>query len=190
MAYWGWHPLFNPADAVTHNVDKDLAGEMRVEIDIRYDLNKLGDGQVRRKLELALQRGYLTSTSGKAFKVYCLLAAAFDFPIFCLGAGGYIILSYEAGDADATRRVQEVIEQAKVLMKLADPKGYIARPGFGPGHNERWRTAQFTRPTKMTDQGMCAMLGVKSLGELGSKENRTRALQALIKGEQLAIRRL
>lgn len=190
MAYWGWHPLFNPADIVTFGKDKDLSDELHVQMSIRYDLGKLPDSQVRSKLELALQRGYLTSTSGKAFKIYCLLAAAFDFPVFCLGAGGYIIVSYQRNDTDAAQKVSDLIAHAKTMAKLADPHAYQAKPGYGPGHNDHWMTAQFVRPKKLTDQGLCNLLGVQAIGELVPKENRTRALQALITGQQIAVERV
>lgn len=186
--YYGYEPLFTPAQMITWTTDKNLNDEMQIETIVKYDLAKL-TGRVHGAVQLALQRGYHNATSGKAFKVYCLLAAAFDFPVFCLGQGGYIILSFDKNSDEAVRNVKVIVEQARTLSKLANPKAYVSQPSFGSGHKAGWGSVYFTRPTALTDEGLCNLLDVRDVSELVPKENRMRALQALLGGEKLQINR-
>jgi hypothetical protein len=188
--YYGYHPLYNPGDIFKYDTDKDLHGEMSISFTVRYNLAKLPEGQVRDKLQLALQRGYISSTSGKAFKIYCLLASCFDFPVFALGQGGSVILSFPKADPQHTHKMRELADQVYSLAKLAAMGGYVSSPSQGRGHNPNWVTLQLSRPKNLSQVGLCNLLGAKSVGELVPKEPRQRALQALIKGETLEIKKV
>lgn len=180
--------LYDPSRVFRFDTDSDLTDEMSLDLTVTYDLSKLKSGRLKNTLETALQRGFLTSTSGKAFKVYCLLAAAYNFPVFCLGQGGYLIMSCE-NTADEKHKLTRVAEEAYAIAKLANPKAYIHKPRWGWGHTKGWVSMRMSRPQALTDIGLRNLLGVDAISELVNEDGRFKAIEALVRGAQLVIRR-
>ena len=182
---------YRAGDAIKCTVDGELCTELATEVNAVYDLAKIRSATIRNTLSRALQRGYITSTSGKAFKVYGLLAETFDFPIFAIGRGGYIMLGMRRDDPARYAVIPEWSDKLTAMNRLAGHSQngwYGDSPVIRDGPTPHWVELTGYRPNGLDIDGLLHLIGVNTIWEIVPRERTSAALSLLLQGGKLKIR--
>lgn len=170
-------------------VDDKLEPYIRLQSKVYCMLGKF-EPNIHSQMLLNLGRGWCSSLSGRAFKVYCLLAGHFDFPVFALGRGSRMIVSCRHGSPPS---VTEFIEPYEALWNLGkDPTSgnwydryfqTVVRRGPAAG----WVMVEMNRPAKVNAQGLLNTGGWSCIWDAVPKSKILEAISAVRREEILEI---
>lgn len=169
-------------------VDRDIDHVLELRAGAAIRLDKLEDG-VRSQTLTNLRRGWASSLSGKAYSTFQILAAVFDFPVFCVGRSDTCLLSIRQDTS-----IDNLATDLKNMWRMCNPQQaerveyfwkYQLRPS--EGHRPGWTQYTCPRPSTLNMQALCHLMHVSSPFDLVPKEHTIKAMMAIEQGQTIDI---
>lgn len=166
-------------------VDRELWQYVRLQSTIFVMLSKMSPA-LHRQTELNLGRGWCSSISDRAFKLYCMFAARFEFPVFVLGRSHMIIVSCKRG---SPAKMKEFVEKYEALWSLGKVpedrhwRDHYFNTHITEGPADGWAMITMNRPRNMSIQGLLHAGGWNTIWDVVPKDRTLEALAALKRNE-------
>jgi hypothetical protein len=181
------HSLCN--GLVETTIDRDFQPYTVIQTSVTLDLGRL-DKTLKSNVMLNLRRGHCSSVGGKAFKIYRVLSAHFDIPLFSIGRADQVIVSLNNPTPEQTDEFCSRFQAVWNVGRKPETNPWrhsTFYPHKTHGHAPGWITLWMPRPPALNMAGVCNLLGIKDIWGIVPNANTLQAQSAILRGESLVI---